>query len=97
MGHSEGICHVYVDGTATAEKAVAVCVDSKTDYPAACNACETILFHQVNTSRTICISKHRDIFQACVDNSVVDAVLRALRSSGVSVRGGPRAQEDGLV
>lgn len=46
MGHSSGICHIYVDKDADQEMALPVIVDAKIQYAAACNAVETILVHR---------------------------------------------------
>lgn len=43
MGHADGICHIYVDGKADFDKSIPIIVDAKTQYPAVCNAVETIL------------------------------------------------------
>ena len=46
LGHGEGVCHVYVDAAADLHKALAITLDAKTQYPAACNSMETLLVHE---------------------------------------------------
>ncbi|MBZ5523763.1 MAG: glutamate-5-semialdehyde dehydrogenase [Acidobacteriia bacterium] len=45
LGHGSGICHIYVDAAADLNMARKVIVDSKTQYPAACNSVEKVLVH----------------------------------------------------
>ena len=46
LGHSDGICHVFVDKDADIDKALTICFDAKCQYSAVCNAMETLLVHE---------------------------------------------------
>ncbi len=51
LGHADGICHLYVDQEVDIDLALRVALDSKTQYPAACNAIETLLLHRAVAPR----------------------------------------------
>jgi glutamate-5-semialdehyde dehydrogenase len=46
LGHAEGVCHIFVDTSADPTLALRVIDDAKRDYPASCNAVETVLIHE---------------------------------------------------
>jgi glutamate-5-semialdehyde dehydrogenase len=43
--HWKGVCHVFLDATATEEDAVRIAVNAKTSRPGVCNAAECLLVH----------------------------------------------------
>lgn len=43
LGHTDGICHMYVHESADLDAAVELVYDAKCQYPAVCNAIETLL------------------------------------------------------
>ena len=45
LGHADGICHIFIDESADFDKSINVIIDSKTQYPSACNSVETLLIH----------------------------------------------------
>jgi glutamate-5-semialdehyde dehydrogenase len=51
LGHADGVCHVYVHEKADLNKALEIVLDAKTQYPAVCNAAETILVDEEIASK----------------------------------------------
>lgn len=43
LGHADGVCHMFVHRDANPAMALDLCIDSKVQYPAVCNALETAL------------------------------------------------------
>lgn len=46
LGHADGLCSAYLEGSADVAMASGVVFDAKTNYPAACNALETLLVEE---------------------------------------------------
>ncbi|MFA5941886.1 MAG: glutamate-5-semialdehyde dehydrogenase [Sinimarinibacterium sp.] len=51
--HLDGICHVYIDGEADAEKAIAIAVNAKTQRYGTCNTMETLLVDKPIAARVL--------------------------------------------
>jgi glutamate-5-semialdehyde dehydrogenase len=46
LGHADGICHIFADKSADFDMLKNIVIDSKTQYPSACNSVETLLIHK---------------------------------------------------
>lgn len=46
LGHSSGICHIYIDENADFDNTAKIIIDAKAQYPSACNSVETILINE---------------------------------------------------
>ncbi|BFG36265.1 hypothetical protein CerSpe_225380 [Prunus speciosa] len=75
LGHADGICHVYIDKSANKDMAKRIVLDAKTDYPAACNAMETLLVHK----------------DLVIDDGGFKQIISGLQGLGVTLYGGPKA------
>ena len=65
LGHADGLCSIYIHSDADRAIATKVAVDSKCDYPAACNAVETLLVHEDVLTTVL-----PDVAQALLDRGV---------------------------
>ena len=84
LGHSAGICHVYVDEKADEETALTVTLDSKIQYAAVCNAAETLLVHS-RIARTF-LPKMVDLFARNGVEIRADADIRRILGKNESVK-----------
>lgn len=64
LGHADGICSIFVDEDADLQMASKILVDAKTNYPAGCNAVETLLIHESLQDKVV------EIVQGLVDAGV---------------------------
>lgn len=53
LGHADGLCSIYIHADADTEMAVKVLLDAKLNYPAACNAVETLLVDDAALSKVL--------------------------------------------
>ncbi|MEO1673662.1 MAG: glutamate-5-semialdehyde dehydrogenase [Cyanobacteria bacterium J06631_2] len=86
LGHADGICHLYLDQAANLTKAIAIAVDAKTHYPAACNAIETLLVHEDIAAEFL-----PQIAQALMEQGVE---LRGDEATGNIIKAKPAQEHD---
>ena len=84
MGHSEGVCHMYLHSDADVRAALPLIVDAKCDYPAACNAVECLLVH------SSFLASHSS--PDASSSSALQHILSTLNSQGVTCYAGPALQ-----
>jgi glutamate-5-semialdehyde dehydrogenase len=82
LGHSAGICHIYVDSKADPKKAVEICYDAKVQYPAACNSMKVLLIHKRIASELLPKIVGR-LLLGGVRIKGCNKAVRILRSSGL--------------
>ncbi|EPY28380.1 glutamate-5-semialdehyde dehydrogenase [Strigomonas culicis] len=86
LGHADGICHVYAHEDADVAQLIAIATDAKLNYPAACNAAETLLLH-----RALLTAPHAG------GGTVAQHVVQAMTQAGVKFLAGPAALAAGLA
>ena len=68
LGHADGICHIYIDEEADFEMVKKVVVDSKTQYPSACNAVETLLINNDYKDKELLINELENVGIQLISN-----------------------------
>ncbi|MGZ8994120.1 MAG: glutamate-5-semialdehyde dehydrogenase [Burkholderiaceae bacterium] len=89
LKHLDGICHVYIDGAADIDKAIAIADNAKTQRYGTCNTMETLLVAQSIAPQVLpalgriyqskgvelrCCPESRKILEAAGMTNVIDAV-----------------------
>ncbi|KAG5422395.1 PRO2 [Candida metapsilosis] len=75
LGHADGICSIYVDSNFDPVKAKRIVVDSKTNYPAGCNAVEQLLLN-----KSIPEDRVKDVIRSLIDEKVTVHVTPEIKS-----------------
>ena len=82
LGHSAGICHIYVDGSADPDMAVDLCYDAKVQYPATCNALKVLLVDE-RAGRDLLPKIARKLVAGGVKIKACKKSLAILKSAGI--------------
>lgn len=93
MGHADGICAVYVDARANPQRARDIVVDAKAQYPAVCNAAETLLVH-TNALETVLPVVGLGLAEANVEVLADEASMAVLKAEVPSLKVSAASPED---
>jgi glutamate-5-semialdehyde dehydrogenase len=80
--HYQGVCHLFLDASATLEKAIALAMNGKVQRPGVCNALECLLVHRAVASKLL-PSVGRALAEAGVELRCDPTALTILRREGV--------------
>jgi glutamate-5-semialdehyde dehydrogenase len=89
--HFMGVCHLFLDASADAERAVALALNGKVQRPSACNALECLLVHR-DAAAALLPPVGRALAGAGVELRCDPTALTLLQRAGVPAR--PAATED---
>lgn len=78
LGHSSGICHIYIDKEANKEKAIKIAIDAKIQYPSACNAVETLLVNKDSAQKILpdLINKYKEVNVKVKGDNLVKNIVK---------------------
>lgn len=84
LAHADGVCHVYLDELADSEKSREIVIDAKTQYPAVCNAMETLLVHK-DFSDSVLVEILNQLQEAQVELRVCERTSDRLSNASIQL------------
>ena len=83
--HGQGICHVFIDESASAEMAIKIAFNAKVQRPGVCNAMETLLIHE-NRLNDCLVPLAQRLADSGVTMCADAAALQVLSQNGINAR-----------